>query len=123
MYYQHRTTTRNTKEIQKRAGTHTVEREQGCRDRWLVTSGTSGKTYRVSYNYPTRTFVCNCDWGKHRGGHCSHVQAVVEWIATEQERTASMWASEGDAKRQHRTRVMTAQAEDGTEVWITLRKA
>jgi hypothetical protein len=120
--YQHRTTTRNAKEIQKKAHSHTVDAISGCPDRWTVTSGTSGKTYMVTYNYPFRTFTCNCDWGKHKGGHCSHVEAVIEMLAfAHQDRTASMWADEDAAKRQHRIRVLAAKAEDGTEVWVTLR--
>lgn len=54
---------------------HKVEPAAGC---FLVTSGRSGKLYRV---VPTGgdTADCHCEWSRHGRGPCSHVKAVREF--------------------------------------------
>ena len=101
---------RNVKQLQKKRKMHQVERV-GVNS-YHVTSGTSGKVYKVTVQNQARDGAvryggafCSCKWGQYRPGSdgrsgCSHVMAVFE--ALDAERKTSAWGSSQDAKRQHR---------------------
>jgi hypothetical protein len=100
---------RNAKAIQSKSRKHQVTQDAPAG--FTVTSGGSGKSYRVILGVvPT----CTCDWGQFRKigtpCGCSHVVAVYDHLAATSGRTVSAWASEAEAKRQHRP---TIQIGDG----------
>lgn len=79
----------------------------------FVVKSPSGKEYDVRLGAIAQ---CTCDWSNyHRYGVCSHVLAVEMFLHPS--RTISAWATEKDAKRQHRK---TTNLGDG--VWMTARK-
>lgn len=101
------------KRLQSKSKTHTVT--QVGINQWMVTSGSSGKSYRVKMQSTTQDGAvtysgaeCTCPWGKYRPGRdrrsgCSHAQAVFAHLAQERDgRTTSAWGTSQDAKRQHR---------------------
>ena len=94
---------RHAKEMQTKSRTHqVVELAEGIYD---VTSGKSGRTYRVTLGAHGQV-GCTCNWGKYRNAGqpsaCSHTLAVYEWMAENEGRRTSAWASEAEAKRQHK---------------------
>ena len=69
----------------------------------------SGNTYLVArIGVGINQFKCTCDWGKYRPSHtrqvsgCSHVQAVVKYLAALRQERTSAWGNEQDASRQHK---------------------
>ncbi len=107
---------RNAKAVNGKAKAHQVtELADGI---FEVKSATSGKVYRVEL-WQDRS-ICNCNWGQyhHDNSACSHVQAAYEWLANREGRTTSAWASQEDAKRQHKRMI-----DLGNGVTLTLRKA
>ena len=72
--------------------------------RYTVTSGTSGKSYTVTL--AANGDGCTCDWAKyHKRGEavtCSHTIAVHKWLAAQEGRRATAWASYAEATRQHK---------------------
>jgi hypothetical protein len=70
----------NLTKVAEKSKTHNVQRHE---DHYLVTSGTSGAVYHVRLTPLAR---CTCQWAVKGRGHksacaCSHVQAVVSWVA------------------------------------------
>src|SRR5262245_14101800 len=93
---------RNAKSIQSKSRKHQVTQDAPAG--FTVKSGGSGKEYRVILGtVPT----CTCDWGQHRKigtpCGCSHVVAVYDHLSQVAGRKVSAWASEEEARRQHRT--------------------
>jgi hypothetical protein len=114
-------TIKNPKQIQSKSRSHTVT-PQG-NDVFTVASGTSGKEYTVNFFESGAT--CTCEWGAHRPSGdkrsgCSHVTAVLDFIAAESNRTVSVWASAEDAKRQHKP---TLSIGDGVHITARLKPA
>ena len=93
---------RNAKAMDSKSKGHEVV--EVARDTYEVTSGTSGQTYTVSLR--ENGGRCTCDWAKyHRRGEavtCSHVIAVHKWLAAQEGRRATAWASYAEATRQHK---------------------
>lgn len=98
-------TIKNPKAIQSKSRSHTA-RQIGD-GLYEVTSGASGQTYTVCL-LPHGGAGCTCDWSKYRPASnqgqsgCSHVVAVFDHIAAQSGRSASAWANETEAARQHR---------------------
>lgn len=114
------TTNRNAKAIQTKSRTHEVHPLSA--NAYEVTSGNSGKAYRVTL-LPGGGAACTCDWAKYRpasnGGKCgcSHVLAVYQWQAQfDGKASVSAWASEEKAAKQHRPAITI-----GDGLVITLR--
>ncbi len=115
------------KAIQKKSRTHLVTPTGP--NSYTVTSGASGNTYNVHVTPSTGSGrgpsggTCSCKWaqyrptGDHRSG-CSHVVAVFDYIAQNDNRTVSAWSSREQAQRQHRPNFSI-----GDGVTLTLRKA
>lgn len=108
---------RNAKAIQRKSRAHQATQEAPAG--FTVTSGSSGKSYRVILGVvPT----CTCDWGQYRPigtpCGCSHVVAVYNHLSEQAGYTVSAWASQEEAARQHRTRI-----ELGDGLTLTARKA
>ncbi len=113
------TTIKHPKAIQSKSRTHTVGANGD--GTYTVTSGHSGAQYTVSPD--GAGWVCSCDWSKYRPLSdqrcgCSHVVAVVNFIAAQSDRKAMAWATPEDAARQHRPSFSI-----GDGVIITLRLA
>ena len=62
--------------IHSKARTHNVETDEAG---FLVTSGSSGRRYRVVV--VAGTTQCGCEWGSRRSTPCSHVEAVAAFAA------------------------------------------
>jgi len=100
--------TKDVKGIQKKSKAHEVTPLGD--DLYGVVSGASGQGYVVHLVSRGRQAqaTCTCPWGTQGGSHagqgrnCSHVAAVVDFIAQAEERTVSLWASDEEARRQHR---------------------
>lgn len=98
---------RHAKQLQSKGRTHEVaELAQGIFD---VTSGTSGKSYRVCVGQHGQGASCSCDWGKYRPANdkasaCSHTLSVYSWLAEREGRRVSAWSSDEEAKRQHKAK-------------------
>jgi len=109
-------TNRFPKEMQQKSRSHQVEPLSN--EMFIVTSGSSGSQYTVVLMDP---IICSCDWGKYREPGlpcgCSHVVAVQNFLAECEKYRVSVWATEEDAKRQHRK---TAILGDG--LILTARK-
>jgi len=95
---------RHPKALQSKSKEHAVE-DLG-NGIYSVTSGTSGKAYRVNvFGNGNQGAGCSCDWAKYRPDSnkgqcgCSHVIAVMKF--REDGRRLAVWASMDDAKRQH----------------------
>lgn len=95
---------RNAKAIQKKSRQHEVE--QVAPAGFVVKSGSSGKSYRVILN---GIATCSCDWGQYRKigtpCGCSHVLAVYSHLSEQAGCKVMAWASEEEARRQHRQRI------------------
>ena len=116
-----RTVTVNRKGISRKAKTHEVITIAAYG--WKVTSGSSGNTYYVAFSPAARQWTCTCEWSKYRGGHCSHVEAVIRMVELGANgRATSFHNDEESARRQHRPTYTAAQGEDGTVVLMTTRK-
>lgn len=106
----------NIQSTTKKAKTHQVRRS--ISGSWLVTSGSSGTTYRVRLE-PLAS--CTCDWAKYRPQDqacgCSHVQAVVAFEAEIAGYSATIRSQAESTSHLHRK---TEQIGDGIKV--TLRK-
>ncbi len=107
----------NTKQIQAKGRGHQVTRTGlGA---YQVVSGASGSLYHV-HVIEKGHYGCTCSWGQSRGHGepcaCSHVQAVIMWVAEKVGRRASFWGSEEEARRQRRKMVNI-----GDGVWLTVR--
>lgn len=93
----------NVKEIQKKSRSYTV-RQVG--PNWFKVSGDeSHRQYDVNLGLNGGT--CTCQWGHHRPVNdrrsgCVHVIAAINYRARKHSRRVSVWASEEDARRQHR---------------------
>lgn len=112
---------RNAKTLQNKAKQHQVIPLD--HDTFRVTSGTSGNSYLVRLYPDVSGGVCDCQWGQtrryvnfYRSG-CSHVQAVFRHLENLAGRETSTWASQNDAKRQHRPMV-----DIGDGIVMTTRK-
>lgn len=117
---------KNAKAIQTKSRTHdVVALGHGA---YEVTSGASGKSYRVLVkadgdDLRSGGATCTCNWGKYRprrtGGEsaCSHVIAAMNWQAEQDGRRLSAWTDEDRARRQHRP-----MTDIGDGVVITSRK-
>jgi hypothetical protein len=93
---------RQAKQLQAKAKKNEVALGSGPGE-FLVTSSTSGKTYRV--REVAGGFVCCCKWASYRDTRkhpCTHVLAVEEWLEQASGRRLSFWADKQDAQRQHR---------------------
>jgi len=67
---------------------------------------------------------CNCEWAEHQGVACSHVIAVLGWLAARRGRKLSFWLNAQDAERQkHRTLHLVDSSGTQNGVWITSRSA
>ncbi len=106
----------NIKTVAKKAKKNTVRK--GIRG-YVVTSSTSGKQYTVNL-YPIAS--CNCEWAYYQPEGkpvaCSHVQAVVAFVAAEEGYTTVARASTEDVRHLHR-KVQRI----GNGVKVTLRRA
>lgn len=90
---------RHAKKLQKKSRTHQIE-ESG--DSWLVTSGTSGETYRV-VELTTGSFNCTCNWHiYHPAGECSHTASVRDHIAQQEGRRVILHSTVEDFRKSHR---------------------
>ena len=114
-------TTRNAKKIQSKSRAHVVAPTSATT--YTVTSGESGKTYTVT-TLPNGGAGCTCDWAKYRPAvnagkcGCSHVVAVFDWVAKfEGAQSVSAWATEEEARKQHRATVAL-----GDGLVLTVRK-
>jgi hypothetical protein len=93
----------HAKEIQDKSRHHIVRQ---VRANWYkVTSGETNRVYDVSLGLNGGT--CTCEWGRQRPDEdhrsaCSHVVAAMHYRAKQQGRRISAWASEAEARRQHR---------------------
>jgi hypothetical protein len=114
---------RNAKALQGKSKTHSVF-PQGD-NVYTVVSGSSGNGYRVVM-FDDLTGNCNCNWGtlrpealrENKGAvGCSHVLAVIGFIATGKGKRVSTWADVEQARRQHKPIV---SAGDG--LVVTVRK-
>ena len=111
---------RNAKALQAKTKTHNVTPLD--HNTFEVVSGSSGSRYLVRLDPSISGGVCNCEWGKYRRGAdfyrsgCSHVQAVYKHLENLAGRETSTWASEEDARRQHKPAVNI-----GDEIWMTSR--
>ena len=123
---------RHAKELMKKAKTHKVKPLDALGNDWEVTSGNSGKTYRVhllreTVNGAIRHLgaTCTCNWGQYKHSDdefrsaCSHTIAVwQEVFAGEEDRVISAWDEMEAAWRQKRqVRPM------GDGIVLTTRKA
>ena len=90
---------RNVKFLSDKSKTHDVTRlADGI---FKVVSGSSLKSYVVAET--SAGIVCTCDWHLyHVAGECSHTVAVRAFLLEENGRKLGCWASDVDAKRQHR---------------------
>jgi hypothetical protein len=109
---------RHPKKLQIKSRTHEV--------RWLhdnvflVTSGASDYVYQVTIHQ--RGATCSCQWGQHQAAldgrsGCSHVVAVMDYLARQGNRTVSAWDNLTDADRQHRPKINI-----GNGIILTTRK-
>jgi len=95
---------RNAKPMQIKSRTHEVTKINN--NSYSVFSSRQGNTYSV--NVFESGASCTCDWATkrhHENGAvgCSHTIAVFDFIAKENgAKSVSAWASEEEAKRQHR---------------------
>lgn len=108
--------TRNAKAIQKKSRQHEVTQDAPAG--FTVKSGSSGKSYRVILN---GIATCTCDWGQYRKigtpCGCSHVLAVYSHLSQAAGVKVMAWASEEEARRQHRQRLTTIEG-----LVLTVRK-
>ena len=112
----------NAKTVAAKGRTHKVTQVNDWT--YEVESGASGNVYTVKVLGNGAS--CDCRWGRAGGvipplkwaeSGCSHVQAVMQYIAEREGRRASSWATQTDAKRQHRPTKYIGQG-----VWMTTRK-
>ena len=94
---------RQAKQMQTKSRNHEVT--QLAPLTYEVLSGTSGRPYRVILDGNSAT--CTCDWGKYRPSRdrstgCSHVIAVFQYRAQQEQRVAYAWHEEEQALRQHK---------------------
>ena len=107
------------KSVNRKAKTHDVTPLD--KNTFRVKSSNSGNEYLVRLVEDGGT--CDCAWGQYRKysdsyrSGCSHVQAVIQQLEGQRNRTTSAWSSKEDAKRQHRP---IANIGDG--VILTLRR-
>ena len=107
---------RNAKSLQSKSKRHEVILKE--KNIYRVTSASSGKTYTVFKR--DVGYTCTCNWSEYhdtRIDPCSHVLAVEQW--EEQgllDRSLSFWASEEQAKKQHRP-----TSPVGVDLWATSR--
>lgn len=110
------TITRNAKAIQSKSRKHQVEQTGPAA--FTVTSGSSGSQYNITLNGIAR---CSCSWGEYRPAGqtcgCSHVLAVYSHLSQAAGVKVMAWASEEEARRQHRQIV-----ELGDGLTLTVRK-
>ncbi len=109
----------NAKAVQRKSRNHNVS--QISDTVYTVTSGASGNAYTVTLQ-PAGGATCTCEWSKYRPSGdkrsgCSHVVSVFNHITEQAGRKAMAWASEDEAKRQHRPAVNI-----GDGVTLTFRK-
>lgn len=110
---------RQAKTLQKKSKSHQVT--QLTSTRYEVKSGASGSVYTVTQL--NTGFSCDCSWGQYRKhsdprSGCSHTIAVVDWLAQWEGRRVSAWASEEQAKKQHKP----VETGLGDGVTLTIRK-
>ena len=103
---------RDAKTLQAHSRAHTVTLADTG---WDVTSGRSGRTYRVT---PVAGGAwCSCPWGSHQHTACSHVLAVYDSVSVEMGvGHVAAWSSRQAADRQHRPEQYLA------DVWLTVRR-
>jgi len=109
---------RNAKGLQTKAKKNRVQPIGGSE--FLVTSATSGSQYLVT-DLAGGGLQCTCEWSKYHRTDlkpCSHCLAVEEWLEQAGSRSLSFWASEDNAKRQHRPARLV-----GLGLWATSRVA
>ena len=108
---------RHAKTLTAKSRTHQVTRGE-YRGEFVVTSGTSGKSYTVTALADGR-FACVCKWAEfHPAGECSHVISVREWLALAENRHVHAHDSLESARASHH------RIEDRNDgLWYTTRKA
>ena len=108
---------RHAKELTKKSRRHQVYTTTDATT-FDVTSGSSGKVYKVRSLADGR-FWCGCKWHEyHSAGECSHVIAVREWLANTEGRHTHAHASKAEARQSHHR---LDDRNDG--LWFTSRKA
>lgn len=95
---------RNAKQLQVKSKSHQVT--QLTATTYTVKSGSSGSVYTVTQLQTG--FTCDCSWGSYRKRNdprsgCSHTISVVSWLAQWEGRRVSAWASEEQARKQHKS--------------------
>lgn len=97
----------HAKQIQSKSRRHIVRK---VRANWFkVTSGETKRVYDVALAVNGGT--CTCEWGRQRPiedrrSACSHVIAAMNYRSLERgRRVVSAWASDAEARRQHRPRL------------------
>ena len=108
---------RNAKSLQQKAKNHTVD--PSTSGIFAVTSASSGREYNVR-SHADGSFSCTCDYGLiywRSRRPCSHILAVMDWLAEAGDRRQSYWASREDADRQ---RKQTERV--GPNLWATSRR-
>lgn len=107
---------RNAKSIQKKSRKHQVEQTGPAA--FTVTSGSSHKQYNITLNGIAR---CSCSWGEYRRQGqtcgCSHVVSVYNHLSEQAGYKVMAWASEEEAKKQHRQMITL-----GDGLTLTVRK-
>jgi len=102
---------RHADSLLKKARTHVVILDDPRFARYRVISGGSGNEYIVNV-FKDKGASCNCDWARKRqdalvenkgATACSHTIAVFEFVAQGEGKRVSIWTSEEEAERQHRT--------------------
>lgn len=67
---------------------------------------------------------CTCTWATYNGIACSHVLAVLEYMASLKARSLSFWNNEQIARRQkHRLFHLVSNKDEKDGIWITSRGA
>jgi hypothetical protein len=111
-------TMRHAKKLQAKSRAHEVRWLNG--NMYLVTSGVSDYVYKVTLRQ--RGATCSCRWGQYQAAldgrsGCSHVVAVMDYLARQGNRTISAWDNMDAAERQHRPTINI-----GNGIILTTRK-
>jgi hypothetical protein len=85
----------------------------------MVHSGDHTYVVQVQFAYEIHA-VCNCAWGQRGGMGCSHIMAVLEYLAQLKGRTLSFWDRPAQAWKQKRKTFILVKGDE--KIWITSRK-
>ena len=111
---------RHAKKLQSKSRQHMVVVDDISKSRYKVTSAGSGKEYLVNV-FADSSAGCSCNWSQYNNQHgksaCSHVIAVLNFVHNGEWKNISAWASEDEAKLQHRPMLNI-----GDGVVLTVRK-